>query len=327
MKLFFVNPTLTKLADSESLILFGIREALLKGDGVEEAFNPDDADVVLIQEEKTTYKEFRYINKLLSDPFLANYLTKTFTICTDDSSTGLLRGVYTSMPSFRYDQRYHRIVPYFEFRNQRVFTDEKEVEPTFLAGWFGNTKSNKCRQQLIDVLGNDPRFFIKTSQRWYNHQEEEHQAYVDLIKSCKFSLCPQGWAPASLRIFESMALGRCPVIIADHYAPPLGPKWNEFALFYPARKNMAGLPQFLLEHEAAYKEMGAKAKENWDKYFAGDLLKKYYADSMLSLIQSTEPYTLEAETKRWRSFGTYWNNRWTIPQRAVNKYRQLFASK
>lgn len=327
MKLFFVTGEMTEIADRKSPILFGIKDFLLKHDDVEEVRHPAGADVVLIQEDKDLcIKDFRYIDRLLHDPFISAHLTKIFTINTDDFSTGLLRGLYTSMPKSRCQPEYHRVVPYIEYTNPHVFADRNTIEPGYLAAWYGNTKSNKLRKVLVEALQDEEGFFVKTSESWYNHKADEQKAYVELIESAKFSLCPAGWCPPTPRIYESMALGRCPVIIADGFARPHGPRWDEFALFLP-EKDVAKLPAFLRAHEANYKELGKKAKENWDQFFAGDLLKQYFADSMLSLIRSTPAYTKEMEIKRWRSFSTFWNNRWTIPQRIVNRCRLILEGK
>jgi hypothetical protein len=327
MKLFFAGPEATKLADQHSQILKGVREVLLGRDGLEEAKDPAQADAVIIQEEKSTFKNFRYIDKLLEDPFIKENLTRIYTISNDDSATGLLRGLYAGMPAYRFNSKYYRAVPYFTYTNEWVFQYKEEVEPIYIAGWFGNTYSNKIRKKLVEHYHDKADYFVKTSESWYNHNADEKKAYVELIKRSKFSLCPAGWAPPTLRLYESMALGRCPVIIADNIVLPPGPKWEEFSLLYSTKKDVAGLHAFLLEHESRFKEMGIKAKENWDRFFDGDLLKHYYADSLLSLIRSTPKYTFAAELKRWRSFQTYWNNSWTVPQRAVNKLRLILENK
>lgn len=327
MKLFFAGPEHTKLAERDSFIIKGVRDELLTRNDIEEVLCPLNADAVIIQEEKGSFKNFRYIDKLLQDTFIKENLTRIFTISNDDSATGLLRGLYAGMPSYRFDTRYFRPVPYYTFSNKWVFEHKKEIEPEYLAGWFGNTYSNKVRRQLVEAYQNNKDYFVNTSNSWYNHNVDEKIAYVELIKRSKFSLCPAGWAPPTLRLYESMAIGRCPVIIADNIVLPPGPKWEEFSLIYSGKKNISGLNAFLLKHESQYKEMGAKAKENWDRHFAGDLLKQYYADSLLSLIRSTPKYTFDSEMKRWRSFNTYWNNNWTVPQRVVNKFKLMMVSR
>lgn len=319
MNLFFATRENTLLADKESLILKCTKEAFFTDEQSQEVDSPDKADAIIMQEDSTTFKEFRYIDKMLNDPFVGKYYTKIYTINADDSATGLLRGLYTSMPYYRMNPMLHKAVPYYNYTNQLVFTDKTVIKPTYLAAWYGNTKSNDLRKRLVKALQDNGHFSIKTSQSWYNHKEDEQKAYVDLIKDSKFSLCPAGWAPASPRIYESMVLGRCPVIIADKINLPKGPHWSDFSLFFPEKKSLAELETFLLNNEHRYEELGANAKEAWDTFFAGDKLKQYFANSLLSLIRSTPVYTKEMELKRWRSFETYWNNKWAIPQRICRK--------
>ena len=138
----------------------------------------------------------------------------------------------------------------------------------------------------------------------------------------KFSLCPAGWAPSSFRIYESMALGRCPVIIADDFTPPEGPNWNDFALFFPQKK-LRDLHPFLKEHESIANEMGNKAREAWENHFSAEILPDYYADSLMKLIRASAGGTHEAEIKRWNSLRFKWSNKWTFPQRITNKIQHL----
>ena len=106
---------------------------------------------------------------------------------------------------------------------------ERRVEPRpeakYLGTWRGNTKSNrKLRNQFLQGLPrNFPVFLVETTASWLNHDISEKHHYVDVLLSGRFSLCPAGWAAVSFRIYESMALGICPVIIADELVPPNGP--------------------------------------------------------------------------------------------------------
>lgn len=62
--------------------------------------------------------------------------------------------------------------------------------------------------------------------RKLNNEELERQhagisRYNQIISNSIYSLCPEGAGPNTLRIWESLALGAIPVIIADDWAPPL----------------------------------------------------------------------------------------------------------
>lgn len=320
IKIFFVNENWSDLADSQSLMLLRVKEVLLKQELVKQVMSPDLADIILIQE-KGSFKDFRYIHKLVLDPIVSKYTEKVFTINGDDCATGLLRGLYTSLPKSRFDFKIHRAIPYMQYPNELIFQTHPDVEPEYLASWRGNPKSNAIRPKMISLFGSQKSFRLETTNSWLNHQDDEKEVYRDLILNAKFSLCPAGWAPVSFRIYESMALGRCPVIIADEFVPPLGPDWKSFALFYPQKK-IAELDQFLRKHESSYKELGMKACQAWQIYFQENYVENYFAHSLIKLISSA-PFTTKAmEFKRWQSFSSYWNNKWTLPQRVMNRARK-----
>ncbi|RYZ30140.1 MAG: hypothetical protein EOO10_03875 [Chitinophagaceae bacterium] len=325
MKLFFADSTVFSLSYPEAPILGLIRKTILDGGLAEEVTSPDKADAILIQE-NNEYKDYRYINDLLADRFVDNYIDKIFTISDDDSATGVFRGLYASIPQRRFDRRFHRSVPYIRYANDYVFKNQQEVVPKYLAGWYGNTKSNAIRKQLVAKWQSDPSFAVKHTHSWYNHKDEEQKAYVALILNSKFSLCPAGWAPPSPRIYESMALGRCPVIISDGFVRPQGPDWDDFALFYP-ESSVSKIDDFLKRQESQFQQLGKKAKENWERHFAGDLLNQYYASTLIELISSTPKVEKVQEIKRWQSISTYWINKWTVPQRVSTKIIRILKSK
>jgi hypothetical protein len=317
VKLFFVNNSNSGLADPQSQILSRIKGSLFAL-GATEVGQPNLADAILIQE-ITSFKEFRYIKKLKNDELISKFSHKVFTINSDDCATGLLRGLYTSLPRYRYNHFIHTSVPYMEYPNELIFFNYKDVfEPFYLAGWRGNTKSNKIRLKMIEKLQNRPRYQIETTDSWLNHMRDEKEAYVNLIRNSKFSLCPAGWAPVSFRIYESMALAKCPVIIADDFVPPKGPNWKRFALFFPEKK-MASLDDFILKHESQYDQLGKQAYEAWQGYFSPDRIEKYYALSLINLIKKAPRCTRQSEISRWESLYLFWKNKWTMPQRFLNK--------
>jgi hypothetical protein len=294
---------------------------LLARDGIREVTTPARADVLLM-EETGSYKDFRYIEKLLNDPLISRFTEKIFTINTDDCATGLLRGLYTSLPGSRFNRSIHRAVPYLHYPNELVFTDRPDkIDPYYLATWRGNTKSNSLRAKIISHFDSHNKFRFETTNSWLNHQTEEKQSYVDLMLDAKFSLCPAGWAPVSYRIYESMALGRCPVIIADQFVPPAGPHWNGFALMLPEKK-LTTLYSLLETHEDQSRQLGQNALNAWNQYFCQSKIADYFVTSLLDLVRVAPLTTKDIEQRRWKSLKFFWSNNWTLPQRVINKARK-----
>jgi hypothetical protein len=325
MKLFFADISTSSLADSDSKILYSIKKVLLTTKGVIEVYDPEWADAIII-EEKNSFKNFRYIKELVSDKLISAHPQKVFTINTDDCATGLLRGLYTSLPKHRFNVDIYKSVPYMYFPNDLVFSaGYNKVDPPYLASWRGNTKSNRLRIAIVNSLSAKDNICIQKTDSWLNHDNDEKSNYVNLIRAAKFSICPAGWAPVSFRIYESMALGTCPVIIADNFVPPKGPNWNSFALFYP-EKTVMGLSSFLLSKEHLAHDFGENAYRAWQKYFSADVISSYYADALLSLIGQAPKTSKAAEFKRWRSLKLNWDNKWTVPQRIISKIKKVLAN-
>ena len=324
MNFFFVTKEHSDLADNKSLILYAVRQELLKYEFNRVVDDPSKADIILI-EEAFSYKDFRHISKLLADPIIFNYFTKVFTINNDDSAVGFLKGLYTNIAKSRIDKDIHVSVPYIKFYNELVFSEKyQNNNPEYIASWRGNDKSNSIRSTLINVLKGQKGCILESTDSWLNHKHDEKEKYINIIISSKFSLCPSGWGPASFRIYESMALGRCPVIIADEFVPPNGPDWAEFALFFP-EKNIINLYEFLKKNESDYDRLGAKAKEIWYAHYGSEMIVEHYVEGLMTLIgkNSSGNYSIEIATNRWRSIKFYWINKWTIPQRIANKIKRI----
>ncbi len=49
---------------------------------------------------------------------------------------------------------------------------------------------------------------------------EATQSYNEMLSDSKFSLCPEGAGPNTLRFWESLAVGSIPVLVADNWVPP-----------------------------------------------------------------------------------------------------------
>jgi len=327
MKLFFAYSEHSLLADPYAALLDNVKAYFLYRPEFSEVSHPEHADYIIINE-TFSFKEWRYIDKMLGDPILGKYAHKTYTINTDDCATGLIRGLYTSMPKQRYLPTFHKAVPYCTFPNELILDPlpEHPAPPTHLAAWRGNTKSHKIRPQIIALGKRDKRVLAESTASWYNHQEDEKRQYIDTLRKGKFTLCPRGLSPVSYRIFESMALGICPVILSDEYIYPDGPEWEKFALILPESK-INEVANILEKEEYRYQELGACARKNWEEFMHPEKVFEYYVDSLVELFnRKPKKNSIELEIARWRSRHTYVTNGWTIKKPIQNKVRKLTSA-
>ncbi len=327
LKLHLIRAEHSELADPDDHLIDSLSLVFSRRPEVLLTKNLHSADFLII-EEAFSYKTWRYIERLMSDRIIGPNLHKVVTLNRDDGATGLLRGLYTSLTKRNFNPKRHRAVPYIQYPNEKVVTsanhfgENDETEPPFLATWRGNIKSRlKLRGQLLRLYGSSPLFNLEATPSWMNHNDAEQLRYIDVIKSGKFSLCPAGWAPVSFRIYESMALGVAPVIIADDFIPPVGPDWSCCSLRLSER-NLSRLQQLCQSHTLTYSEIGKRAREAWERHFSPSVVLDYYVDTLLDLMLTSPPESLQAETAKLRSFSLFWANGWTLPQRALKRIKR-----
>src|SRR5262249_46832065 len=74
------------------------------------------------------------------------------------------------------------------------------------------------------------------------------QHFAEIMARSKFVLCPRGLATSSIRLYETLANRRVPVILADAWVPPNGPRWEQFTIRWPEGR-VAELPAYLESRE------------------------------------------------------------------------------
>lgn len=132
--------------------------------------------------------------------------------------------------------------------------------------------------------------------------------FVDHLASCIFVLCPKGHSPSSYRIFEAMAAGRVPVIIADEWVPPDGPDWGSFSLQIP-ESQIDLIPQILRNALVGAPEMAVEAHRAFSEFFAPEVT----FDHFVHLLSSVGDGPRLRAAARQRACGPY-DARWTARQ-------------
>ena len=329
LKIWFLGPDDTSLASTDLSFMDLLKAELLGRLGHVQARSPDEADALLLQE-PWDFREWRYIDRLQADPIVGRFAHKVFTINNDDAASGLLRGVYSCLPAHRIDDALHAVVPFIRKPNDIVLQRAGQPRPPaqYLAAWFGNPQSSKVRRKLYTRYSESTSLRLMTTASWMQYGSDERVLYADMLHAGKFALCPSGWAPATLRFYEALAMGVAPVVVADGIELPKGPNWDDFVI-HVAESDMGRLEELIAPYASRYQEMGALAGAAWQKYFSPDQLVPYYAQALLRCIHASqrEEGSVAKEVARWRSTKMYWDNRWTLPQRVVNKVEKIIDSR
>jgi hypothetical protein len=76
--------------------------------------------------------------------------------------------------------------------------------------------------------------------------EKDKKDYNELLLASRYSLCPSGAGPNSIRLWESLAVGAIPIILADTLELPEHEDWDKAVLRVP-EKDLGKLDEILSE--------------------------------------------------------------------------------
>jgi hypothetical protein len=276
-----------------------------------------EADFILLFERWST-KFLNYAAELRQDPVFAQHKEKVVCINEDDAGRGFLAGCYTSLNKHNLSPRIHRAIPYLKDYNVMLKSDavrsEPEFRPRYLFSFHGASLTVPIRHKLFKRLASFPGSkFVSVNKSHGKHGLHDMVDYVEEILQSKFVLCPAGWGPQTFRLFETMQLGRCPVIISDQWVPIAGIDWRDFAIMVPERK-VDSLPKILAAREAEAADLGKRARIAWEKNFAP---KQRFLLTFSQVIEvwheiRERPVNYDERHSSWRF---YYGNRFTLAQR------------
>jgi len=288
--------------------------------------NEIDADLIVLLESCTfkTHREIKDFKELLH---LNKGNKRLCTLNYEDSPPGFLPGLYSSLEAFKFDPSIHISWPHLVVPNEKINEARfNEVSNTARLFTFSGACSSGVRRKIFDFYKNDSnKYRIKEVKKWYNHDENEKQSYIDDILQSKFVLCPKGIASYSHRILETLALGKVPVIIADDWVPFSIPEKDYFLRIEEA--NISNIVQILEQKENEYETLRENAVSVYKKYFdprfcyaiALNQLTDLYTNQLLN----NNSYLIES---RWNSRKFWKNNKWCIEDRVMRKIDKMIKS-
>jgi len=254
--------------------------------------DPDEADIIVFWEPHQRSQIIR-IPRLRAHPLVHQFPNRVFVVSVEDAPLGLLSGLYTSLPRWRYHSHRHRTTLYYTTKNPylRSLRASRQVSPTHLAAFVG-AKSHDLRHWLFGMAGEFAEHDIFLTPTPYNHFQIPQDpklklfqlAFIETILDAKFSLCPRGNGPASYRVQESLALGRAPVIISDDWVPVADVDWEQFAIFV-AEDSLPDLPAILREYEPRWKEMGDIARQTYESHFCQEVFALRAVEQIVAIYR------------------------------------------
>jgi hypothetical protein len=234
----------------------------------------------------------RFLESVRRHPLVARYREKVFVCNSRYFGIPFLPGIYGSI--HRRDCVFpHRVRSghYLEVNEREALQPDPDAERTYLYSFLGAVKTWPAVRAPLAQLNHPRGFFLDTSSERKLVEEDRTEArrveylrrYVDVMRKSRFVLCPRGDAVSSMRLFESLKMGRPPVIIADGWIKPAGPDWGAFSVSV-REKDIASIPRLLEKREEEAEEMGRRARLAWDDWFADEVVFHRVVEACLDIL-------------------------------------------
>jgi hypothetical protein len=235
--------------------------------------DPEEADIILFGEMSECGA---FAERVRAHPWYRRYPEKCFLFDSSDSAFPVLPGIYASLTrrDYRAD---HTRTGFYLYVVENPFVQWRPLtgaEP-YLASFIGSSLTHPVRKTILSLQR--PDFFLQDTENknfrishvrfepW--EREVFWSEYADAMASARFSLCPRGHGTGTIRLFESMKMGRACVILADDWPPNEGVDWESFSLRIP-ESQASRIPEILNEYKERAAEMGARARAEWEKWFS-----------------------------------------------------------
>jgi len=214
---------------------------------------------------------------------------RTFMWDSGDLPTGRLPGLYCSLPDSLFDPARHRSFCY-PLRSNPLIEFFPPEDARFLCGFVGGMTSG-LRWRMLEILKSsfstqEATFEISDGvwgRIYGGGAEDEFRRYAEALRRSRFFLCPRGNGVSSVRIYETMAAGRVPVILSDHLVLPQCVDWGSCSVRVRER-DLPRLREVLRGHESNWEFLAHNARQAWELNFGEQVLMKVFAGELKKVI-------------------------------------------
>lgn len=244
--------------------------------------------------------------------FYKLYPEKCFIFDSQDKPIPFLPGVYASL-SDDINEIGRTRTGYYLRVDDNPYVDFRPLSDSapYLGSFVGSLENAPCRGSLKQLPAD--LFLIEDTSSYalkmlYAETSEQKHAfwshYAESISSAFFSLCPRGRGVGSIRLFESMCMGRCPVIISDGWVRPQRVDWASCSLTI-TESEIGSLPQVLEQHRESAAELGLRAREEWLNFYSPAVRFHWLVEDCLSILSHRSRSERLSSALIWRSLINY----------------------
>jgi hypothetical protein len=266
-----------------------------------------DADVVLFTECHLLGADWR-LDTIRATAVAREFRDKVYVYDQRDRPWCAFPGVYVSMPARFLDRRYQApwsyvpvVDPYLALHLDRP----PEVTPDLLVSFIGS-RTHPVRADLFALR--HPRGLFEAVDGFMFHDPgsrdfaDRRRRFAETLYRSKFVLCPRGHGTSSIRLFETLAAGRVPVIISDEWVPPNGPSWESISVRWREDESADRLLAHLEALEPRAAEMGASARDAFTEWFANPVLFDRVASELARLAARNASVGFPRRGERGRAY-------------------------
>lgn len=255
--------------------------------------SPESADIVLFTQCHMLQNDWR-LKRIRRHSLTRAFPDKVFIYNECDRPWCALPGVYVNMPKRHAIAEHQRAWGYFTPPPSRVPQAPPDLLFSFIA-----TNTAPCREPLFTLRHPDAiveeahgfRFWDQASERF----DERRTQFQTTLARSRFVLCPRGNGTSSVRLYEALAIGAVPVIIADDWLPPPGPSWEKFSIRWPEGKT-EGLVQMLEARDADWQSMSRQARHAYDEFFSPQAYFHHVVSLCAELLAHGSPGTFRTSS-------------------------------
>jgi hypothetical protein len=252
---------------------------------------PDDADIVLFTECNLLSPDWR-LDAIRNTAVAREFRDKVYVYDQRDRPWCAFPGVYVSMPARHLDRRYQVPWGYVSVVEPHLVLEldrPPELTPDLLVSFIGSP-THPVRRELFALRHSRGVFECIDNFMFHDARSPDfasrRRRFAEMLYRSKFVLCPRGHGTASIRLFETLAAGRVPIVISDEWAPPDGPSWESISVRWPQSAPPHDLLARLEELEPRAEEMGAAARSAFVEWFAESVSFDQVAGRLTRLVES-----------------------------------------
>lgn len=253
---------------------------------------PGAADLILFLEHHPGHDP--YFFEVLRHPLRRRYPDKCVLYTDADRIIPLMPTLGPSVEAWQDHRSLCRAFPYVtrEYRNEALQAPARADRPRIhLFSFVGSSDTHAVRARILLLREPDAMLLDTASQRgWMLEGAAKvsyEKRYFEVCRDSRFILCPRGSGPSSYRLYESMQIGRAPVVISDAWVPHDGPDWESFCVRV-AERDVEHIGAILRERVGEAARMGERARREWERWVAPEVALHRMVESAADLLRSPQ---------------------------------------